>query len=106
MSCRFFNTLTLVRVHLDQTGSYTVTVSNEDDAAEVVFNLEIKGQRKDDCLSVCLPDCLPVCGCVCVCVVPPRITFLSEVGSTSVLCVSEGAPPPDVTWYTCNNSHR
>lgn len=33
---------------MDQTGSYTVTVSNEDDIAEVIFNLEIKGQREDD----------------------------------------------------------
>lgn len=77
---RYVSTLTLVRVQMDQTGSYTATVSNEDDVEEVVFNLEIKA--------------------------PPRITSLSEVGSKAMLCVSEGAPPPSVTWYTCHNSHR
>lgn len=46
MMFRYFNTLTLVRVQMDQTGSYMVTVSNEDDFAEVLFNLEIKGQRR------------------------------------------------------------
>lgn len=46
--------LTLVRVQMDQTGSYTVTVSNDDDVEEVVFTLEVKGQtdrvieRQDD----------------------------------------------------------
>ncbi|KAF7643613.1 hypothetical protein LDENG_00236530, partial [Lucifuga dentata] len=37
---------------------------------------------------------------------PPRITSLLEVSSQAVLCVSEGAPPPKVTWYTCHSSHR
>ncbi|XP_055370454.1 platelet-derived growth factor receptor beta-like isoform X3 [Betta splendens] len=77
---RYLNTLTLVRVQLDQRGSYKVTVTNEDDIMMLIFNLEIK--------------------------VPPIITALSEVGSTAVLCVSEGAPPPSVTWYTCHISHR
>ncbi|XP_044078455.1 platelet-derived growth factor receptor beta-like isoform X1 [Siniperca chuatsi] len=77
---RYMSTLTLVRVQMDQTGSYTVTVSNNDDVEEVIFNLEVKA--------------------------PPRITSLSEVGSKAVLCVSEGAPPPSVTWYTCHSSHR
>ncbi|XP_060941738.1 platelet-derived growth factor receptor beta-like [Limanda limanda] len=78
--CRYETTLTLVRVRMDQTGSYTATVSNDDAIQEFVFNLEVKA--------------------------PPRITSLSEVSSKAVLCVSEGAPPPSVTWYICNNSHR
>uniref|UniRef100_UPI0037E78E7A platelet-derived growth factor receptor beta-like isoform X2 n=1 Tax=Semicossyphus pulcher TaxID=241346 RepID=UPI0037E78E7A len=77
---QYVSTLTLVRVQLDQTGSYTATVSNDDDVQEIVFNLEVKA--------------------------PPRITSLSELGSKAVLCVSEGAPPPSVTWYTCHSSHR
>ncbi|XP_051250735.1 platelet-derived growth factor receptor beta isoform X2 [Dicentrarchus labrax] len=77
---RYLSTLTLVRVRMDQTGSYTVTVSNDDDVDNIVFNLEVKAA--------------------------PRITSLSEVGRSAVLCVSEGAPPPSVTWYTCPSSHR
>ncbi|XP_069030953.1 platelet-derived growth factor receptor beta-like isoform X1 [Embiotoca jacksoni] len=80
MDSRYVSTLTLVRVQMDQTGSYTATVSNDDDFDEVVFDLEVKA--------------------------PPRITSLSEVGSNAVLCVSEGAPPPSVTWYTCHSSLR
>ncbi|XP_054481620.1 platelet-derived growth factor receptor beta-like isoform X2 [Anoplopoma fimbria] len=77
---RYVSTLTLVEVQMDQTGSYTATVSNEDDVEEVFFHLEVKA--------------------------PPRITSLSEAGSKAFLCVSEGAPPPSVTWYTCHSSHR
>lgn len=77
---RYVSTLTLVRVQMDQTGSYTATASNDDDEEEVVFYLQVE--------------------------VPPRITSLSEVGSNAVLCVSEGAPPPSVTWYTCPSSQR
>ncbi|KAM7373801.1 hypothetical protein PAMP_006504 [Pampus punctatissimus] len=77
---RYVSTLTLVRVQMDQTGSYTVSVSNDDNTEEVVFYLEVKAF--------------------------PRITSLSEVSNKAVLCVSEGAPPPSVTWYTCQSSHR
>ncbi|XP_030294080.1 platelet-derived growth factor receptor beta-like isoform X3 [Sparus aurata] len=77
---RYLSTLTLVRVQMDQTGSYTATASNDDDVEEVIFKLEVKA--------------------------PPRITSLSEVGSKAVQCVSEGAPPPSITWYTCQSSHR
>ncbi|XP_026166134.1 platelet-derived growth factor receptor beta-like isoform X2 [Mastacembelus armatus] len=77
---RYVSTLTLVRVQMDQTGSYMVTVSNSDDIDEATFNLQIRA--------------------------PPRIISVSEVGSTAVLCVSEGAPPPSVTWYTCHSSER
>ncbi|KAL7389242.1 hypothetical protein ABVT39_000342 [Epinephelus coioides] len=77
---RYVSTLTLVRVQMDQTGSYTAIVSNEDDAEEVIFNLEVKA--------------------------PPKITSLSEVDSKAMVCVSEGAPPPSVIWYTCHSSQR
>ncbi|KAK1875174.1 Platelet-derived growth factor receptor beta [Dissostichus eleginoides] len=72
---RYLSTLTLVGVRLHQTGSYTASVSNEDEAEEVVFNLEVKA--------------------------PPRITSLLEVGSQEMLCVAEGAPSPNITW--CSN---
>ncbi|KAM4544457.1 platelet-derived growth factor receptor beta-like isoform 3-T4 [Odontesthes bonariensis] len=77
---RYWSTLTLVRLQMDQTGSYKATASNDDDFKEVVFDLEVKA--------------------------PPKITSLSEVGGNAVLCVSEGAPPPSVTWYTCQSSQR
>ncbi|XP_041657941.1 platelet-derived growth factor receptor beta-like [Cheilinus undulatus] len=77
---RYISTLTLVRVQMDQTGNYTVTVSNDDDIQEVVFSLEVKA--------------------------PPRITSLSEFSGKSVVCVSVGAPPPSISWYTCHSSHR
>ncbi|XP_029924287.1 platelet-derived growth factor receptor beta-like isoform X2 [Myripristis murdjan] len=77
---RYVSTLTLVRVQMEQTGRYTATVSNDDEVREVVFNLEVT--------------------------VPPRITSLSEIGSQSMLCVCEGAPPPIITWYTCQHAHR
>lgn len=77
---RYVNTLTLVRVQLDQMGSYTAIASNEDDVQELDFYLQVEA--------------------------PPRITSLLEVGSNAVLCVSEGSPSPSVTWYTCHSSHR
>ncbi|XP_030603091.1 platelet-derived growth factor receptor beta-like isoform X2 [Archocentrus centrarchus] len=77
---RYVSKLMLVRVQMDQTGSYTATISNDDDIKEVTFNLEVQA--------------------------PPMIMSLSEVRSNTVLCVSEGAPAPSVTWYTCSSSHR
>ncbi|XP_074528109.1 platelet-derived growth factor receptor beta-like isoform X2 [Halichoeres trimaculatus] len=77
---RYVSTLRLVRVQMDQKGSYTVAVSNEDDFQEVTFTLEVKA--------------------------PPRITSLAEFGSKGVLCIGEGAPSPSVTWYTCHSSLR
>lgn len=77
---RYVSTLMLDRVQMDQTGSYTATASNEDDEDAVIFNLEVKA--------------------------PPRIVSLLEVGSKTVLCVAEGAPPLTVTWHTCQSSHR
>ncbi|XP_034406527.1 platelet-derived growth factor receptor beta-like isoform X3 [Cyclopterus lumpus] len=80
MGSRYVSKLTLVRVQMDQMGSYTATASNEDAVEEVFFHLEVKA--------------------------PPRITSLSEAVSKGILCVSEGAPPPTVTWYTCHSTHR
>ncbi|XP_068187623.1 platelet-derived growth factor receptor beta-like isoform X2 [Antennarius striatus] len=77
---RYLSILTLIRVQMEQMGTYTAIASNEDDVEEVAFNLEVKA--------------------------PPRITSLSEMGSKSIVCVSEGTPPPSVTWYTCPTSHR
>ncbi|XP_068600342.1 platelet-derived growth factor receptor beta-like [Brachionichthys hirsutus] len=77
---RYVSILTLIRVQIDQMGTYTAIASNEDDVEEVAFDLEVKA--------------------------PPRIPSLSEIGSKAILCVSEGTPPPSVTWYTCHASHR
>ncbi|XP_037830390.1 platelet-derived growth factor receptor beta [Kryptolebias marmoratus] len=79
-SSRYVSTLTLVQVQMHQTGSYTVTAANEDDFGELIFYLEVTA--------------------------PPRIMSLSEVGSNTIQCVTEGAPPPFITWYTCPSSHR
>nr|XP_061801261.1 platelet-derived growth factor receptor beta-like [Nerophis lumbriciformis] len=76
---RYVSTLTLVRVRLEQTGSYTARVYNEDDQEEVVFYMQVKA--------------------------PARITSLMETSSQSILCISEGAPPPSVTWFTCHSAH-
>ncbi|XP_020796728.2 platelet-derived growth factor receptor beta-like isoform X2 [Boleophthalmus pectinirostris] len=72
---RFVSVLRLEEVQMNQTGSYVATVSNDDDIKEVEFRLEVRA--------------------------PPRIRALSEVGVASVLCVSEAAPPPKITWLTC-----
>lgn len=107
---RYMSKLTLVRVRLDLTGNYTATASNEDGSEEVTFNLEVKGQRRktksktEECFKKnCL---LTLLNCVCVRAAPPKITALSEINTQAVLCISEGTPPPSVTWYTCHNSHR
>ncbi|XP_076026616.1 platelet-derived growth factor receptor beta-like isoform X2 [Genypterus blacodes] len=80
VNTRYVSKLMLAGVQMQQTGSYTLTASNDDEVREVIFNLEVKA--------------------------PPRITSLSEFSSQAVLCVSEGAPPPKITWYTCHSSHR
>lgn len=109
--CRYLSKLTLFRVRLDLTGSYTATASNEDGSEEVVFNLEVKGQRwktktkREECLTNCLFTIFMFM-CLCVCAAPPKITALSEISKQAVVCVGEGAPTPSVTWYTCHNSHR
>ncbi|XP_028322119.1 platelet-derived growth factor receptor beta-like isoform X2 [Gouania willdenowi] len=77
---RYSSTLSLVRVLMDQRGRYTVTASNEDMEAEVTFTLEVQ--------------------------VPPKITSLSELSTNTILCASEGAPPPSVKWYICPSSLR
>ncbi|XP_055082596.1 platelet-derived growth factor receptor beta-like isoform X2 [Periophthalmus magnuspinnatus] len=77
---RFLSVLRLDEVQLNQTGSYIATVSNDEDIKEVAFWLEVRA--------------------------PPRIRTLSEVGEASVLCVSEAAPPPKITWLTCPSELR
>ena len=92
---------------MDQTGSYAATAYNEDAEEEVLFTLEIKGQtgrEMDNSTDMQLTGYL--CVCVCLCSAPPKITSLSEVRNKVMLCISEGAPPPSVTWYSCQNSHR
>ncbi|XP_077360523.1 platelet-derived growth factor receptor beta-like isoform X2 [Festucalex cinctus] len=75
----YVNTLTLARVRLEQTGSYTARIYNEDDQEDVFFYLQVQA--------------------------PPRITSLTEMSTQDMLCVSEGAPPPSVTWFTCHSAH-
>ncbi|KAM9788926.1 platelet-derived growth factor receptor beta-like [Neosynchiropus ocellatus] len=77
---RYVSTLTLGRVRMEDMGSYAATVYNEDGMETMDFFLQVKA--------------------------PPKITSLSEVNKTTVLCISEGAPPPAVTWYTCPSSQR
>ncbi|KAM4620445.1 platelet-derived growth factor receptor beta-like isoform 2-T2 [Polymixia lowei] len=78
---RYVSMLTLVRVQMEQQGSYTATVANDDEVREVTFNLEVTA--------------------------PPRILELSDVsGGPVVLCVSEGTPPPSINWYSCQSTHR
>lgn len=72
---RFLSALMLEEVQLNQTGSYVATVSNAFEEKEMEFLLEVRA--------------------------PPRIRSLAEVGVASVMCVSEGAPPPKLTWFTC-----
>lgn len=42
---RYVTILTLVRVRTEQKGLYTVLVTNGDDAKEVTFDLEVRGER-------------------------------------------------------------
>ncbi|XP_051902991.1 platelet-derived growth factor receptor beta-like [Hippocampus zosterae] len=76
---RYVSTLTLARVRLEQTGSYTARIFNEDEREDVLFYLQVQA--------------------------PPRITSLTEMSTRAMLCVSEGAPPPSVTWFTCHSAH-
>nr|XP_061817623.1 platelet-derived growth factor receptor beta-like [Nerophis lumbriciformis] len=75
----YVSTLTLRHVRLNQTGRYTVTVANADAEDEVVFHLEVKA--------------------------PPKIISLSQSSGGAMVCVSEGAPAPSVTWFTCHSAH-
>lgn len=72
---RFLSVLKLEDVQMNQTGSYIATVSNVYDIKKTEFTLVVRA--------------------------PPRIRSLSEVGTNSVMCVSEGAPPPKLTWFIC-----
>ncbi|XP_063048957.1 platelet-derived growth factor receptor beta-like [Engraulis encrasicolus] len=81
---RFVSTLTLVRIRAEQRGVYVAHISNGDAHTQVVFDLEVRE--------------------------PPRITELSDVSLSgdkhAVTCVAEGVPPPNITWYTCELTHR
>ncbi|XP_051514404.1 platelet-derived growth factor receptor beta-like [Myxocyprinus asiaticus] len=78
---RFVNTLTLVRIRLEQMGLYTVSVQNEDDVKEMTFDLEVK--------------------------VPPQITELSDHHlpgkKHAVTCTAEGVPSPSIHWFSCDS---
>uniref|UniRef100_A0A3P9DGX2 receptor protein-tyrosine kinase n=1 Tax=Maylandia zebra TaxID=106582 RepID=A0A3P9DGX2_9CICH len=56
---RYVSTLTLVRVQMDQTGSYTATISNDDDIREATFNLEVQGEPHGH--QVCMPHHVTSC---------------------------------------------
>lgn len=45
VDCRYVSTLTLHQVQLDQTGTYTATASNEDSREDVIFYLQVTGER-------------------------------------------------------------
>ncbi|RVE63429.1 hypothetical protein OJAV_G00136180 [Oryzias javanicus] len=77
---RYLSTLTIRQVQVNHTGSYMVTASNDDDLATLIFNLQVT--------------------------VPPKILSLLSSGSNAMLCVSEGAPPPSISWYTCHSTNR
>uniref|UniRef100_A0A3Q4I8S7 receptor protein-tyrosine kinase n=1 Tax=Neolamprologus brichardi TaxID=32507 RepID=A0A3Q4I8S7_NEOBR len=55
----YVSTLTLVRVQMDQTGSYTATISNDDDIREATFNLEVQGEPHGH--QVCMPHHVTSC---------------------------------------------
>ncbi|XP_076143291.1 platelet-derived growth factor receptor beta [Alosa pseudoharengus] len=81
---RFVSTLTLVRIRSEQRGLYRAHISNVDDYREVAFDLEVQE--------------------------PPRITELTDVSLSgqrhAVTCVAEGVPPPNISWYSCDVTHR
>ncbi|XP_031425684.1 platelet-derived growth factor receptor beta [Clupea harengus] len=81
---RFVSTLTLVRIRLEQRGVYIAHISNLDDHREIAFELEVRE--------------------------PPRITELTDVSLSgqrhAVTCVAEGVPPPNISWYSCDVTHR
>lgn len=80
---KYLSILTLVRVRMEQNGLYKVLISNEDDAMEVTFDVQIKA--------------------------PPQITELNDVHMDKghgVQCSAEGVPTPTIYWYTCHSSQR
>lgn len=78
---RYVSILTLVRVRKEQTGLYTIRVSNGDDAKEITFDLEVR--------------------------VPSHITDLTDHHLPGmrhlVTCVAEGVPTPKIQWYSCDS---
>lgn len=51
---RYVSILTLVRVRPEQRGQYTAIISNEDDAKEVTFDLEVQGRHYFETISAFL----------------------------------------------------
>uniref|UniRef100_A0A7N8XWM8 receptor protein-tyrosine kinase n=1 Tax=Mastacembelus armatus TaxID=205130 RepID=A0A7N8XWM8_9TELE len=77
----YITTLTLVRVKTEQTGLYTVLVSNGDDSKEVTFDLEVLvSSQIKDLTDHHLPG-----------------------GRHLVTCVAEGVPTPTIQWYSCDS---
>uniref|UniRef100_A0A3P9KW88 receptor protein-tyrosine kinase n=1 Tax=Oryzias latipes TaxID=8090 RepID=A0A3P9KW88_ORYLA len=77
---RYLSTMTVRQFLMNHTGSYMVTASSDNDLATFIFNLQVT--------------------------VPPKILSLLSSGGNAMLCVSEGAPPPFITWYTCHSTNR
>uniref|UniRef100_A0A8V0YR75 receptor protein-tyrosine kinase n=1 Tax=Gallus gallus TaxID=9031 RepID=A0A8V0YR75_CHICK len=79
---RYQTSLVLVRVKQEEGGYYTIRASNEDDAQELSFHLQIN--------------------------VPAKVVDLKENSSASsgeqtVTCSAEGMPQPEISWSTCSN---
>ncbi|XP_061104771.1 platelet-derived growth factor receptor beta-like isoform X2 [Conger conger] len=80
----YLSTLTLIRVKRQQRGLYTIQISNDDYAKELMFDIEVK--------------------------VPPVILEVSDQQLSgkrlAVTCVSEGVPAPEILWYSCDNTQK
>ena len=57
---RYVSTLTLVKVKRQLRGLYTVQISNDDDAKELMFDIEVKGQINVSILSLSLKTFTPL----------------------------------------------
>ncbi|KAJ7996416.1 hypothetical protein DPEC_G00236850 [Dallia pectoralis] len=80
---RYHSTLILVRIRMNQTGFYTLRVTNEDAIKEITFDLQVKA--------------------------PPKMLDLSDQHMDQghgVLCVTEGVPTPTVHWYSCESTGK
>ncbi|KAK1159392.1 platelet-derived growth factor receptor beta isoform X1 [Acipenser oxyrinchus oxyrinchus] len=81
---RYLSTLTLVRIKTEQSGFYTIRVSNEDEIQELTFDLNVN--------------------------LPPRIVELSDHHPSdkgqAVVCVAEGAPSPEIEWFSCSQMKK
>ena len=85
------STLTLVQVQTDQTGSYTATVSNDDDTDEIIFNLEVKGQR------------VYVWVCLYVCIWGGVTKEKTHVHTVTIYCEHPVTSHPHTSVHTCDS---